>query len=86
MESQPFLLEHTCSSHHVQTVENIIKRVMSLTSELLPIQVDLDSLTSPTSDLLTQKVVNTYKLAGGDFQHIVSPAPTSTHCEPNLKI
>ncbi|BGP17286.1 Calcium channel yvc1 [Rhodosporidiobolus nylandii] len=52
---------------HPKTVQRIITRIQALTLELLPIQVDLDELTSPTSSILTKDVVEAYSVIAGDF-------------------
>ncbi|BGP17215.1 hypothetical protein JCM10213_004615 [Rhodosporidiobolus nylandii] len=52
---------------HMKTVQRIVTRIQALTLELLPIQVDLNELTSPTSSVLTKDVVEAYSVIGGDF-------------------
>ncbi|SGY20209.1 BQ5605_C017g08528 [Microbotryum silenes-dioicae] len=53
--------------YHPRTVTAIVRRIEALTLELLPIQVDLDELTSPVSGILTQQVVEAYSKIAGDF-------------------
>jgi len=38
----------------------------------LPVEVDPESLTDPTSRVITHKVISAYHAAGGDFEHAVS--------------
>lgn len=38
----------------------------------MPVEVDPESLTDPTSRVITHKVVSAYRDAGGDFEHAVS--------------
>jgi len=51
----------------------LAKRLRALTLKLLPVEVDPESLTDPTSRVITHKVVSAYRAAGGDFEHAVSP-------------
>ncbi|GAA6060814.1 hypothetical protein JCM10212_000587 [Sporobolomyces blumeae] len=51
------------------TVSRIIVRIRALALELLPIQVDLDEITSPTSSILTNDVVEAFASIAGDFDH-----------------
>ncbi|GAA6005847.1 hypothetical protein JCM10207_007248 [Rhodosporidiobolus poonsookiae] len=53
--------------YHPRTVQRITTRIQALTLELLPIQVDLEELTSPTSSILTPKVIDAYSKIAGDF-------------------
>ncbi|SCZ94771.1 BZ3500_MvSof-1268-A1-R1_Chr12-1g03647 [Microbotryum saponariae] len=53
--------------YHPRTVTAIVRRIEALTLELLPIQVDLDELTSPVSAILTRQVVEAYSKIAGDF-------------------
>ncbi|GAA6002851.1 uncharacterized protein JCM10292_001338 [Rhodotorula paludigena] len=58
---------HPAHHFHPQTVSRVVTRAIALTLELLPIQVDLAELTSPTSSILTQDVVEAYGALAGDF-------------------
>ncbi|KAM0786008.1 hypothetical protein ACM66B_006824 [Microbotryomycetes sp. NB124-2] len=62
---------HTDHSIHPRTVTRIVERIKALTLELLPIQVDLDEITSPVSSILTKDVVDAYSQIGGDFDSCV---------------
>ncbi|KAK4048507.1 Calcium channel yvc1 [Microbotryomycetes sp. JL201] len=62
---------HTGHSIHPRTVTRIVERIKALTLELLPIQVNLDEITSPVSSILTKDVVEAYSLVGGDFDKCV---------------
>ncbi|TNY22210.1 hypothetical protein DMC30DRAFT_362069 [Rhodotorula diobovata] len=52
---------------HPKTVSRVVTRIEALILELLPIQVDLDDLTSPTSSILTKDVVEAFGQLAGDF-------------------
>ncbi|GAA6040060.1 hypothetical protein JCM8097_004760 [Rhodosporidiobolus ruineniae] len=58
---------HPKHEYHPRTVQRIVTRIQALTLELLPIQVDLDDLTSPTSSILTKDVIDAYAAIAGDF-------------------
>jgi hypothetical protein len=49
----------------------LIRRIRALTFRLLPVQVDLDTLSDPTSRVITSKVINAYATAAGDFGEAV---------------
>ncbi|GAA5878176.1 hypothetical protein JCM8547_008364 [Rhodosporidiobolus lusitaniae] len=59
--------KHHHYEFHPRTVQRIVTRIQALTLELLPIQVDLDDLTSPTSSILTKEVIDAYAALAGDF-------------------
>lgn len=42
-----------------------------MTNVLLPLQVELDDITGPTSGIVTPEVVKAYYDAGGDFREAV---------------
>lgn len=52
---------------HPKTVTRIIIRIQALTLELIPIEVDLDEIRSPTSSIITKDVVEAYSQIAGDF-------------------
>lgn len=58
---------HEGHKYHPKTVLRIVTRIQALTLELLPIQVDLDDITSPTSSIITKDVVEAYSAIAGDF-------------------
>jgi len=60
--------------HHVPL--ELVRRLRALTLRLLPVEVDPESLTDPTSRVITHKVISAYRAAGGDFEHAVSHSPT----------
>ncbi|KAL9713203.1 Calcium channel yvc1 [Leucoagaricus gongylophorus] len=51
------------------TITKLVKRLRALTLRLLPVEVDPESLTDPTSRVITHKVISAYHAAGGDFEH-----------------
>ncbi|GAA5987011.1 hypothetical protein JCM11641_004418 [Rhodosporidiobolus odoratus] len=59
--------EHPHHEYHPRTVQRIVTRIQALTLELLPLEVDLDDLTSPTSSILTLEVIDAYSTIAGDF-------------------
>ncbi|KAK4053593.1 Calcium channel yvc1 [Microbotryomycetes sp. JL221] len=72
LERAPLLRHGGADSHlqhtiHPRTVTRIVERIKALTLELLPIQVELDEITSPVSSILTKDVVEAYSLIAGDF-------------------
>jgi hypothetical protein len=68
--------------------EELIKRIRALTCKLLPVQVDLDEISRPTSRIVTPKVVAAYSQAAGDFGEAVGYWPfiaSMTHSDfPHL--
>ncbi|GMK55778.1 hypothetical protein CspeluHIS016_0208340 [Cutaneotrichosporon spelunceum] len=53
------------------TINQIVKRIKAMANRLLPIQVELDDITSPTSAIVTPEVVKAFYEAGGDFREAV---------------
>ncbi|GAA5916355.1 hypothetical protein JCM6882_000861 [Rhodosporidiobolus microsporus] len=58
---------HADHEYHPKTVQRIVTRIQALTLELLPIQCELEELTSPTSSILNKDVVDAYAAIAGDF-------------------
>ncbi|BGP41086.1 Calcium channel yvc1 [Rhodotorula kratochvilovae] len=52
---------------HPKTVSRIVTRIEALTLELLPIQVDLGEIMSPTSSIITKDVIEAFGSIAGDF-------------------
>jgi len=48
-----------------------VKRLRALTLALLPVEVDTDSISEPTSRIITPQVVAAYRAAAGDFTEAV---------------
>jgi hypothetical protein len=48
-----------------------VKRIRALTLALLPVEVDAESINSPTSRVITPQVIATYKAAAGDYEEAV---------------
>lgn len=55
--------------YHAKTVSRIVTRIQALALELLPMQVDLEEITSPTSSIITKEVVEAFSQIAGDFDH-----------------
>ncbi|PPQ77679.1 hypothetical protein CVT25_011114 [Psilocybe cyanescens] len=49
------------------TLTKLVKRLRALTLTLLPVEVDIDSISEPTSRVITPQVISAYKGAAGDF-------------------
>lgn len=49
------------------TLTKLVRRLRALTQELLPVEVDLESINNPTSRIITPQVVTAYRAAAGDF-------------------
>ncbi|KAH9850782.1 hypothetical protein C2E23DRAFT_887118 [Lenzites betulinus] len=49
------------------TITSIVKRVKIMTLKLLPVEVSPDSISDPTSRVITPQVINAYIDAAGDF-------------------
>jgi hypothetical protein len=58
-------------------VSELIKRIRALTLKLLPLEVELDAITDPTSRVVTPAVISAYVEAAGDFGEAVSTRPQS---------
>ncbi|KAF8213829.1 hypothetical protein K438DRAFT_1955928 [Mycena galopus ATCC 62051] len=57
-----------CSRRRIQNLHHRhSQRLRSLTLELLPVEVDPESINNPTSRVITPRVVKAYKHAAGDF-------------------
>ncbi|ORY54375.1 hypothetical protein BCR35DRAFT_296731 [Leucosporidium creatinivorum] len=70
LEAAPLLHtdpDHRSHAFHPRTVSRVVDRIKALTMELLPIQVDPEELTSPTSSILSIEVVEAYEKIAGDF-------------------
>ncbi|PAV21157.1 calcium activated cation channel [Pyrrhoderma noxium] len=50
------------------TLTKLVKRLRALTFKLLPVQVEIKDLTTPTSRIISPHVIQTYLTAAGDFQ------------------
>ncbi|KAH7100530.1 calcium activated cation channel [Auriculariales sp. MPI-PUGE-AT-0066] len=50
------------------TITKLVMRVRALTFELLPIEVDLSSISGPSSPIVTPEVIQIYSDAAGDFR------------------
>ncbi|PFH51286.1 hypothetical protein AMATHDRAFT_3139 [Amanita thiersii Skay4041] len=50
------------------TLTMLIKRLRALTLQLLPVEVEPDSLSNPTSRIITPQVISAYQKAAGDFE------------------
>ncbi|OBZ76077.1 Calcium channel YVC1 [Grifola frondosa] len=50
-----------------ETTTSLVRRVRTLTLKLLPVEVPEDSISDPTSRVITPQVVNAYIAAAGDF-------------------
>lgn len=79
-EATPLTIQATASSsHHPLTVTRLVKRISALITALLPIQVELTEITSPTSSILTSGVLDTFSKVGGDFDEVVPFALLEAH-------
>ncbi|GAA5930927.1 uncharacterized protein JCM15063_002498 [Sporobolomyces koalae] len=68
-QQQQQLLANHKHQFHPQTVSRIVTRIQALALELLPIQVDLEEITSPTSSIITKDVIEAFSQIAGDFEH-----------------
>ncbi|KAH7067064.1 calcium activated cation channel [Auriculariales sp. MPI-PUGE-AT-0066] len=50
------------------TITKLVMRIRALTFELLPVEVDLDSVSEPSSRIITAEVIKVYTDAAGDFR------------------
>ncbi|KAH9943256.1 uncharacterized protein BXZ73DRAFT_87627 [Epithele typhae] len=60
------------SPDSITMASGLARRVRALTLKLLPIEVSPDSISEPTSRIITSRVINAYIAAAGDF---VEPLP-----------
>ncbi|CAE6440768.1 unnamed protein product [Rhizoctonia solani] len=67
MEDQVSLLSTRSVRPSPDTLTKLIKRVRALTLKLLPLEVELDAITDPTSRIITPAVISAYIEAAGDF-------------------
>ncbi|KAK7060397.1 Calcium channel yvc1 [Paramarasmius palmivorus] len=49
------------------TLTKLVKRLRALTLQLLPVEADPDSISEPTSRIITPEVISAYMAAAGDF-------------------
>lgn len=68
-EHREQLIKNHQHRFHARTVSRIVTRIQALALELLPMQVDLEEITSPTSSILTKDVVDAFSKIAGDFDH-----------------
>ncbi|GAA5881654.1 hypothetical protein JCM16303_005529 [Sporobolomyces ruberrimus] len=69
LQQRQQLLENHRHQFHPKTVTRIVTRIQALALELLPIQVDLEEITSPTSSIITKECVEAFSQIAGDFDH-----------------
>ncbi|CAE6444243.1 unnamed protein product [Rhizoctonia solani] len=67
MEDQVSLLSTRTVRPSPDTLTKLIKRIRALTIKLLPLEVELDAITDPTSRIVTPAVISAYIEAAGDF-------------------
>ena len=60
----------------------LTRRVRALTLKLLPLEVPEDSISDPTSRIITPRVINAYIAAAGDFVEAVSILLISSAVSP----
>jgi hypothetical protein len=53
------------------TVTKLIKRVRLMILKLIPVEVDADDLTTPTSSIITPAVIKAFAESGGDFSEAI---------------
>ncbi|KAJ9120472.1 hypothetical protein QFC24_005145 [Naganishia onofrii] len=53
------------------TMTKIVKRIRVMTYKLLPVEVDVDDITDPTSSIITPDVIKAYAKCGGDFSEAI---------------
>lgn len=58
--------------HPIHNCSELIRRLRALTLELLPLEVNLESINDPTSRIITPQVIVAYRAAAGDFVQAVS--------------
>ncbi|GAA6008524.1 hypothetical protein JCM11491_004508 [Sporobolomyces phaffii] len=69
LQQREQLLQNHRHQFHPRTVTRIVTRIQALALELLPIQVDLDEITSPTSSIITKECIDAFAQIAGDFDH-----------------
>ncbi|CAE6433246.1 unnamed protein product [Rhizoctonia solani] len=67
IEDQVSLLSTRSVRPSPDTLTKLIKRIRALTLKLLPLEVELDAITDPTSRVITPAVISAYVEAAGDF-------------------
>ncbi|CAE6411686.1 unnamed protein product [Rhizoctonia solani] len=67
MEDQVSLLSTRSVQPSPDTLTKLIKRIRALTLKLLPLEVEPDAITDPTSRIVTPAVIAAYVEAAGDF-------------------
>ncbi|CAE6522667.1 unnamed protein product [Rhizoctonia solani] len=67
MEDQVSLLSTRTTRPSPDTLAKLIKRIRALTLKLLPLEVEVDIITDPTSRIVTPAVISAYIEAAGDF-------------------
>ncbi|GAB1519738.1 Calcium channel yvc1 [Rhizoctonia solani] len=71
IEDQVSLLSTRSVRPSPDTLTKLIKRIRALTLKLLPLEVELDAITDPTSRVITPAVISAYVEAAGDFGEAV---------------
>ncbi|KAH9482548.1 Calcium channel YVC1 [Psilocybe cubensis] len=61
------LLSVTSVNPTPDTLTKLVKRLRALTLTLLPVEADIESISEPTSRIITPQVISAYKAAAGDF-------------------
>ncbi|CAE6531293.1 unnamed protein product [Rhizoctonia solani] len=67
MEDQVSLLSTRSVRPIPDTLTKLIKRIRALTIKLLPLEVEMDVITDPTSRVITPAVISAYIEGAGDF-------------------
>ncbi|KAI5450878.1 Calcium channel yvc1 [Naganishia albida] len=70
-EEQRSILSTNSIIPEPDTLTKIVKRIRVMTYKLLPNEVDPDSLTDPTSSVITPDVIKAYAKCGGDFAEAI---------------
>ena len=67
-----FLYTYGVSPFQQHSCSGLVRRVKTLTLRLLPVEVPPDTISDPTSRIITPAVINAYIDAAGDFTEAVS--------------
>ncbi|KAJ9094974.1 hypothetical protein QFC21_005767 [Naganishia friedmannii] len=70
-EEQRSMMSFKSVQPEPDTMTKIVKRIRVMTYKLLPVEVDVDDITDPTSSIVTPDVIKAYSKCGGDFAEAI---------------
>ncbi|OJA19294.1 hypothetical protein AZE42_00451 [Rhizopogon vesiculosus] len=80
-DEQASLISSQSKKPTPDTLTKLVKRLRALTTTLLPVEVDEDSINDPTSRIITPNVISAFSDAAGDFVEALPYCLLRAHAE-----